>query len=223
MPDSPRESQKRHLSKIRPHGLVVDDHPRCCSSARTRLSSHRVRTRRRSPRPPRRWQCRHSRRSLGRACDPHQPSFCDAEARGRTMTDVFALFGRGVFLTAPLTNSSSSACLPTSRSSAAIRASIAQEDPPRPRLRQRSRPRASEPRPGSGFDRYRDAWRARAGSRRPEFLSDLALEFDAVRAVLGYGLPSFESPGSMVNSCWSKRPAQGATPEAPRRRRAPHP
>jgi hypothetical protein len=27
-----------------------------------------------------------------------------------------------------------------------------------------------------------------------EFLSDLALELDAVRAVLGQGLPSFESP-----------------------------
>ena len=27
-----------------------------------------------------------------------------------------------------------------------------------------------------------------------KFLSDLALEFDAVRAVLGHGLPSFESP-----------------------------
>ena len=31
------------------------------------------------------------------------------------MTDVFALFGRGAFLTAPHTSSSSSACLPTSR------------------------------------------------------------------------------------------------------------
>jgi hypothetical protein len=27
-----------------------------------------------------------------------------------------------------------------------------------------------------------------------EFLNDLALEFDAVRAVLSHGLPAFESP-----------------------------
>src|SRR6516165_3607700 len=60
----------------------------------------------------------------GRAGDPHQPaSFCDAETPGPTMTDVVALFGRGAFFTAPFRNSSSSACLPTSRSSAAMRAS----------------------------------------------------------------------------------------------------
>ena len=39
------------------------------------------------------------------------------------MTDVVAILGRGALFTAPFRNSSSSACLPTSRSSAAIRAS----------------------------------------------------------------------------------------------------
>ena len=43
-----------------------------------------------------------------------------------------------------------------------------------------------------------------------EFLSDLALEFNSVRAVLSHGLPSFEKPGSIVNSCRSNCPAQGA-------------
>src|SRR5450432_613696 len=60
----------------------------------------------------------------GRAGDSHQPAaFCDAETRGPTTTDVVALFGRGALFTAPFRNSSSSACLPTRRSSAAIRAS----------------------------------------------------------------------------------------------------
>jgi hypothetical protein len=38
-----------------------------------------------------------------RAGNSHQPaSFCDAEARGPTMTDVFALFGRGCASHSPL-------------------------------------------------------------------------------------------------------------------------
>src|ERR1700722_20263127 len=60
----------------------------------------------------------------GRAGDSHQPtSFCDAETRGPTTTDVVALFDRGALFAAPFRNSSSNACLPTRRSSAAIRAS----------------------------------------------------------------------------------------------------
>src|SRR5262249_9732738 len=61
---------------------------------------------------------------VGRAGDSHQPaSFADAQTRGPTMTDVFALFGGGALLRAPFRNSNSNACLPTSRSRAAIRAS----------------------------------------------------------------------------------------------------
>src|SRR3984885_3061140 len=108
------------------------------------------------------------------------------------MTDVFALFGRGVLLTAPLqTRAPALACrqaVPAPRSGL----HIAEEDLPRPRLRQRRRPRTSEPRPGSDFDRCRGAWRAHAGSRRPGIPERLGA--DAVRAVLGHGLPSFESP-----------------------------
>src|SRR5262249_55976048 len=45
----------------------------------------------------------------GRAGDSHHPaSFCDAETRGPTITDVVALFGRGALFTAPFRNSSSS-------------------------------------------------------------------------------------------------------------------
>jgi hypothetical protein len=61
---------------------------------------------------------------IGRARDPHQPtSFCDGDAEGPMMTDVVALLGRGPCFRAPFRNSISSACRPTSRSSAAMRAS----------------------------------------------------------------------------------------------------
>src|SRR6516164_9426052 len=66
----------------------------------------------------------------GRPGDPHQPaSFCDAEARGPATTDVVTLFGRGALFRAPFRNSSSNACLPTRRSSAAIRASYCGTSP----------------------------------------------------------------------------------------------
>src|SRR5262249_53738661 len=61
---------------------------------------------------------------VGRARNSHQPaSFGDREAVGPVMTDVVTFFGRCVFFRAPFRNSSSRACLPTSRSRAAIRAS----------------------------------------------------------------------------------------------------
>src|SRR5882724_7086547 len=61
---------------------------------------------------------------IGRACDPHQPaSFGDGQTGGPAITDVGALLGRGALRNAPFRNSSSSACLPTSRSRAAILAS----------------------------------------------------------------------------------------------------
>src|SRR5579863_278020 len=61
---------------------------------------------------------------VGRARDLHQPaSFGDGEPTGPVITDVGPLLGRGVLLSAPFRNSISSACLPTNRSSAAIRAS----------------------------------------------------------------------------------------------------
>ena len=61
---------------------------------------------------------------IGRARDPHQPaSFGDGDAAGPVTTDVVALLGRGPCFRAPFRNSISRACLPTSRSSAAMRAS----------------------------------------------------------------------------------------------------
>jgi hypothetical protein len=45
-----------------------------------------------------------------------------------------------------------------------------------------------------------------------EFLSDLALELNAVRAGFGYGLPSFESPAQAHNRP-TVRP-KGPTPRA---------
>lgn len=61
---------------------------------------------------------------IGRARDPHQPApFCDGDAAGPVTTDVVALLGRGPCFRAPFRNSISRACLPTSRSSAAMRAS----------------------------------------------------------------------------------------------------
>src|SRR6266436_2648917 len=54
----------------------------------------------------------------------HWPaSFCDGDAAGPAMTDVFTLLGRGAFFRAPFRNSISSACRPTMRSNAAILAS----------------------------------------------------------------------------------------------------
>jgi Helix-turn-helix domain len=63
------------------------------AARRERVSSHRIRTRRKRGNPL--SDCRivmHGGPWVvgGRACDPHQPaSFCDAEARGPTMTGVF--------------------------------------------------------------------------------------------------------------------------------------
>ena len=60
---------------------------------------------------------------IGPAGEPYQPaSFDDGYAGGPAITDVGALVRRGAFFSAPFRNSSSSACLPTSRSRAAIRA-----------------------------------------------------------------------------------------------------
>src|SRR6266576_1134736 len=59
-----------------------------------------------------------------RATNPHQPaSFCDGDAAGPAMTDVFTFLGRGAFFRAPFRNSISSAWRPTMRSNAAILAS----------------------------------------------------------------------------------------------------
>ena len=44
-----------------------------------------------------------------------------------------------------------------------------------------------------------------------EFLSNLALEFDAVRAVLGPWASILRKPGSMFNSCWSTVRPKGPT------------
>jgi hypothetical protein len=63
-------------------------------------------------------------RLIGRARHSHQPaSFGDGEATGPMTTDVVPLLGGGALFRAPFRNSSSRACLPTSRSRAAIRAS----------------------------------------------------------------------------------------------------
>ncbi len=59
-----------------------------------------------------------------RPCDPHQAaSSGDGEAVGPAITHIRSLLGRRPCRRAPFTNSSSIACRPTSRSSAAIRAS----------------------------------------------------------------------------------------------------
>lgn len=61
---------------------------------------------------------------IGGARDSDQPvSFRDGDAAGPVMTDIVPFFSRGALFRAPFRNSSSRACLPTSRSSAAIRAS----------------------------------------------------------------------------------------------------
>jgi hypothetical protein len=60
----------------------------------------------------------------GRACDAHQLTpFGDGETGGPEITDVVPLLGHRVLFSAPFKNSNSRACRPTSRSSAAIRAS----------------------------------------------------------------------------------------------------
>lgn len=61
---------------------------------------------------------------VGGARDPHQlASPRDREAGGPATADVVPFLGGAPERTAPFRNSSSSACLPTSRSRAAIRAS----------------------------------------------------------------------------------------------------
>jgi hypothetical protein len=62
----------------------------------------------------------------GGARDAHQPaSLRDGEPAGPAITDVGAFLGDGPLRRAPFRNSNSKACLPTRRSSAAIRASYA--------------------------------------------------------------------------------------------------
>src|SRR5690606_38546491 len=61
---------------------------------------------------------------VGRARHPHQPASCrDGDAAGPVTTAVVPLLGGGALFRAPFRDSSSRACLPTSRSRAAIRAS----------------------------------------------------------------------------------------------------
>src|SRR5690606_31040740 len=61
---------------------------------------------------------------VGRARQTHQPaSLGDGEAAGPVTTDILPLFGGCALFRAPFRNSSSRACLPTSRSRAAMRAS----------------------------------------------------------------------------------------------------
>ena len=61
---------------------------------------------------------------VGRSREPHQPaSFGDRETTGPAMTDVVSLLGGRTSREAPFRNSFSSTSLPTSRSSAAMRAS----------------------------------------------------------------------------------------------------
>jgi len=50
------------------------------------------------------------------------------------------------------------------------------------------------------------------GLAAQEFLNDLALELDAVRAVLGHGLPSFESPARRSIPARPSVPPEGPTP-----------
>ena len=130
----------------------------------------------------------------GGAGNSHQPaSFCDAEARGPTMTDVFALFGRGALFTAPLeTPAPAPACRQAARAPQSG-LHITGAGRRRPHLHQSHRLLLLHQDPDQGCGRHRGAWRAHAGSRRQE-LSDLALELDAMGAVLGHGLSSFESP-----------------------------
>jgi hypothetical protein len=116
------------------------------------------------------------------------------------MTDVLALFSWVRLLRARLRNSNSNACLPTSRSSAAILASYCWSKSAVRTSSSKRRPRTSEPRRGSNCGRYRGASRARGASRRRETLGDLTLEFDAVGAVIRHGLSSLESPAWRVNS-----------------------
>ena len=67
---------------------------------------------------------RRGRGVVARPCDAHQVAPpLDGDAAGPAITDVGALVGEGPQKTPPLTKASSSACLPTSRSSAAMRAS----------------------------------------------------------------------------------------------------
>jgi hypothetical protein len=120
----------------------------------------------------------------GRAGNPPQPaSFCDAEARGPTVTGIVALFGRGAAFTVPFRNSSSNACLPTRRSSAAIRASYWEQIGSGGILVEVAglgllNPDADQV--PANVASFGEPVKRLAGQ---ELLSDLALEFDAVRAV----------------------------------------
>ena len=102
------------------------------------------------------------------------------------MTDVVALFDRRALLTAPFRNSSSSACLPTSRSSAASPGFVLlKQDQRRPRLRQSAGLVLLNPDPDQVSTDVVTLGEPMQGLAGQELLSDLALEFDAVRAVLG--------------------------------------
>ena len=150
---------------------------------------------------------------VGRARDPHQPaSFGDGDAAGPVMTDVVPLLGRGAFLRAPFRNSSSRACLPTSRSSAAIRASYSwirsaacasSSKAPSSYLRTQMRIRLRE-----------TSWRfARPCSVSPReiLLRDLPLELDAVSAMLCHGF-SLRKPGKPGQFLKPICPPPGAHP-----------
>ena len=63
----------------------------------------------------------HRRRLIARG--PSARTLCDGDAAGPVTTEVVPLLGRGACFKAPFSSSISSACRPTSRSSAAIRAS----------------------------------------------------------------------------------------------------
>ena len=153
---------------------------------------------------------------VGRASDPHQPaSFGDGDARGPTIADVGALFGRGAFFRAPFRNSSSSACLPTSRSSAAIRASYCST---------RSAAAASSsnapvsislnPNPDQIARQVVALRKAVKRLASQKLLCDLTFELKAVRAMLGHGLSSFESPA--YRSIVKPAPVRPEGPTPPR-------
>jgi len=113
---------------------------------------------------------------------------------GPVITDVGPLLGDRVLFSAPFRNSSSSAWRPTSRSSAAIRASPASNLASHTRIRLRQILSL-----GETIERL-------AGG---ELLTDATLELDRVDTVLAHG-PYSSRPGTLVNPKTSFCPAPGA-------------
>ena len=149
---------------------------------------------------------------VGRARDAHQPaSLRDGQAAGPMITEGSPLLGRGACFSAPFRNSSSSACLPTNRSSAAIRDLIYLDQVGRLRLVIEgtllilAHPDADQI--ARQVMPLRQAMQRLAGD---EFLRDLALELDAVTAMLGHGLSSLRKPGRPVKSVNPICPPPGA-------------